>query len=653
MNIDVSQIASVAIYPAIGIARVGNSPDGYFIGPTIPGTHPVDPDDFRDKEGRIKRQAAKFFVYALDSEGKVLGELNEANGAKVDWRVDIANKKSEWYNFDLALDIPAAEGAYDLDGNATPNGVVVCSAKRNLDFTGADRKKLMIEPTAIHISGPNKNPDGTRFQFDDGEINGKKVYLGELRTDEDGRLIFLGGRGKSQAFVEGAELTTFANNQGWHDDVSDGPVDAKVEYGGKTFEAEGSWVVVAPPNYAVGVQAFTTGFQLLEDVAYREGLIYQALKTDFWRDIFPTLKHLSINEWVNAGIQKDFGWGSAYDFDQAVLYERLKDPTDKFRPLRQAIFQYFRNPNYKVLEADSWPPLYGDAVTFNINSTDPRNFYAVTQLQYDHLSNWARGDFETGDRPTEKEWSEMSPAEQANGLTEAALEETLGGPFHPGCEFTWPMRHAMMFEPGKPFRIKRRPTAKNDFGICLNYGTALADGGPLDGSSAGDITRWMAVPWQTDTSSCLSAYNAYGGEFLPTFWPARVPNDVLTQANYDFLQNPNHGDEEKILAFSPDQRKKWLRGFIYDEQGNFLPDRFPDGITKFTHQWYKAGIVTKKPLQNVNPELFPKEVWVETGREEITSGSEVALKAAAPKASAKPSNRYVPDWVRNNPRSHR
>ena len=652
MDFNHSDIASVAIYPAIGIARVGNSPNEYFIGPTIPGTHPSDPGDFRDQEGRIKRQAAKFFVYALDSEGNVLGELNADNGASIDWRVDIANKKAGWYNFDLALDIPAAQGAYDSDGNATPNGPVLCSAMRNATFQGADRKKLMIEPRAIHIEGVNKNQDGGQFQFDTGEINGQKVYLGELRTDDSGRLIFLGGRGKSAAFVEGAELTTFANNEGWHDDVSDGPVDATVTIGGKTFEAEGSWVVTAPPNYAVGVQAFTTGFQLLEDVAYQQKLVHTPLQTKFWRDIFPTLKHLSINEWVNAGIQKDFGWGSAYDFDQKVLYERLMNNTDATRPLRQAIFQYFRNPDYEVLEADSWPPLYGDAVTFNIDSTDPRNFYAVTSLQYDHLSNWARGDFETGDRPTEQEFYERSPADQANGLTEAALEETLGGPFHPGCEFTWPMRHAMMFEPGKPFRIKRRSSAKEDYGVCLNYGSALAEGGPLDGSTPGDITRWMAVPWQTDTSSCLSAYQAYGGEFLPTFWPARVPNDVLTKEKYDFIENYDAPDEAKILAFGPDARKKWLRGFIYDEQGNFLPDRFPVGITKFTHQWYKAGIVVKKPLENVSHELFPKEVWVETGRQKVTDPVKAAKSASAEEAK-KPTTRHIPDWVRKNPRSYR
>jgi hypothetical protein len=47
----------------------------------------------------------------------------------------------------------------------------------------------------------------------------------------------------------------------------------------------------------------------------------------------------------------------------------------------------------------------------------------------------------------------------------------------------------------------------------------------------------MACPWQTDTSSCGSAYpNATTAPSplpdLPTFWPAAVPNKVLTQQAY-------------------------------------------------------------------------------------------------------------------------
>ena len=51
------------IYPSIGIARVGNSKDGFFIGPEAPGIAPEGP--FRSADG-IKPQGARFRIYRLD-----------------------------------------------------------------------------------------------------------------------------------------------------------------------------------------------------------------------------------------------------------------------------------------------------------------------------------------------------------------------------------------------------------------------------------------------------------------------------------------------------------------------------------------------------------------------------------------------------------
>lgn len=656
------KVHSVAIYPAIGIARVGNSPDGYFLGATIPGQPATDTDDFRDKEGRIKRQAAKFYVYALDKEGNVLGELNADHDVEIDWRVDVANKKSAWYNFDISLDIPTAAGKYDLDGNPTPNGLPVLSQARNQEFVGEDRKQLMIEARAQRISGRNSNPDGTKYHLK-GEIGqGKRrseVFLGELRTDEQARLIFLGGKGHSGSF-NGKRLSTFANNQGWFDDTSDGPVDASVKLpDGRVLHAEGAWVVTAPPNFAVGVQAFSTGYELITDLASRMHPQLIKKKPAFYADIYPVLKHLNINQWVNAGVSREFGWGSAYDFGDEALIAKLKDPSEANRPFRQTIFESFRNPDFKVMEPQAWPPLYGDAMTFNINSTNPRNWFAITTLKYNYLRQWAKGQFTIDDAPQSKTWEELSPTEQANGLTEAALEETLGGPFHPGCEFTWPMRHASMYKSDQPYRIKRRNNAKEDYGVAISQRIALAPGGPLDGSSPGDLTKWMAVPWQADTSSCLSAYRAFAGEYLPTFWPARVPNDVLTTEEYQRINSSSTSEEEKVIAFSPSSRKKWLRDYIYKEDGGFLygtsiQERIK-GVEKFVKDWGKIGIITKKEVTVKSP-LVPEEVWVETGRSVQAEPPDPCDEPLVPMMELikedpdmKPSFKR-PDWVKINPR---
>jgi len=646
---DIKKVARVAIYPSIGIARIGNSPTEFFYGPTVPGQPATDSHDFRDKKGRIKRQATRFYVYGLDANGNVLGELNESHGVKVKWTVDVANKKAGWYNFDIALDIPAAEGAYDLDGNAQTDGLPVLSQKRNQEYsTNAERKLLMIEAKAQSITGKNKNPDGKKYQFV-GKIGkqGTKVYLGELRTDEKGRLVFLGGRGNSASF-NGKPLTTFANNEGWYDDTSDGPVDATVTLpDGRKLDAAGAWVLTAPTNYAVGVEAFTTGYDLLNNLFHQQNKNTKKRRPSFYKDIYPVLKHLTLNQWVNAGISQSFGWGAAYQFESATVIKRCMDKSEANRPFRQIVFDAFRDPTYSIMQSDAWPPLYGDAVTFNVASTDPRNWYAITELQYENLRAWSQGAFIV-DKPTPKvPFEERSPSDQANGLTEAALEETLGGPFHPGCEFTWPMRHGIMYNKKEPFRIKRRKRAKEDFGVAISPKIVLSKGGPLDGSSPGDLTKWMAVPWQSDTSSCLSAYKSYGGEYMPTFWPARVPNDVFTEESYKLIKDTKVGNEIKIQAFGPASRKKWLRGYIYDEDGNVVPDKMV-GVTKFVTDWYKVGILVKKPL-DVNPNLFPKQVWVETGRQDKPKPPQLMTKGFAIQKRAVPR----PTWVDENPRKHR
>jgi len=79
-------MAIYRIHPGIGIARLGNSPDEFCITPEKPAALPiacdakgnpsVSPDGtteltvktFKDDEGRIKRQAARFQIYVYDDE---------------------------------------------------------------------------------------------------------------------------------------------------------------------------------------------------------------------------------------------------------------------------------------------------------------------------------------------------------------------------------------------------------------------------------------------------------------------------------------------------------------------------------------------------------------------------------------------------------
>src|ERR1041384_3445321 len=230
------EITQFAIYPSIGVARIGNSPQGFFFGPEQPEATRSGP--YRDDGGRIKRQAARFRLYGLDAQGHVVKEITTAD-AQVHWQGEGANKKAAWFDFDQALDLDESLGSDVMAG--------IASRIRNPDVKGDARGGLAITPPPVTISGKGVNEHGGKATYElSGRFMGKDVYLGEVRTDEQGRLVFLGGRGVS-ASADGSGLTNFANNALWHDDVCDGPVDATVEYQGRTYPATGAWLIVGPP----------------------------------------------------------------------------------------------------------------------------------------------------------------------------------------------------------------------------------------------------------------------------------------------------------------------------------------------------------------------------------------------------------------------
>lgn len=99
---DPQKIVQYAIHPAIGIARVGNSPDEFFLAPQYPGDVPAGP--YKDAQGAVKRQAAQFRIYGLNQAGKVVKEITE-DSARIEWRVHLANRKAAWYQFNNAMDL--------------------------------------------------------------------------------------------------------------------------------------------------------------------------------------------------------------------------------------------------------------------------------------------------------------------------------------------------------------------------------------------------------------------------------------------------------------------------------------------------------------------------------------------------------------------
>lgn len=579
-------IVACAIHPAIGIARVGSSQCEHFLGPEVPEQRPTAGARFKDTDGRLKRQAARFRVYGLDASGRVVQEIT-AEDARIEWRAHLCNRKAAWYEFHNAMDL---------------GRLALTAPLRNADF-GDSRDRLVIDPGPRAISGVDAH-GGARYRFDTGSFVGKPVYLGELRTDDRGRLLVLGGRGESASF-DGSRPTTFANNKGWHDDVSDGPVRATVTIGDRVLEAEPAVVVVAPPNYGPGLYGVVTMYDVVLDLFYRQEMLGPPPDMpSFWGHIFPIFERLVTSGHANRGLFTLFGSGSPSHFLSPELLGRLADPSEAARPVRERLFQWLRDPHSMSERDTAIPPFYGDA--FGDVTDVPQTGLAVTPTQHRWLLAWAGGRFTSApeDRADPRRTIEAVPLEeQPHALDRANLEDCLGGPFHPGIELTWTLRHPRMWK--KPFRLNVLPEnapVRMDYGPVLTPGVALGEGGPLDASGPGTLTWFMGVPWQTDEASCLAGYEP--GTFLPipSFWAARVPNHVLPERAYERLQDTTLPLAQRFKHL--DNRPEWLRFF----EGSYL-----NRINRMVQLWDRLGIVAERPGPGDFQETgLPGELWVET-----------------------------------------
>jgi hypothetical protein len=115
----------------------------------------------------------------------------------------------------------------------------------------------------------------------------------------------------------------------------------------------------------------------------------------------------------------------------------------------------------------------------------------------------------------------------------------------------------------------------------------------------------MAVPWQTDTASCRSGYDKSYDPYTPTFWPARVPNQVLTKENYDIVMDAKRSLAERRAAFA--NRAAWVTPLgttSYTDQINNM-------ILHFDH----LGVVEQR--EGPKDKDFPQVVEVEDQHEPI------------------------------------
>jgi hypothetical protein len=211
---------------------------------------------------------------------------------------------------------------------------------------------------------------------------------------------------------------------------------------------------------------------------------------------------------------------------------------------------------------------------------------SLTPTQYGWLRRWAEGDFDADPsqrgRPTTLD--EYPVAERPRALDEANLESCLGGPFHPGIELTWPLRVSTMWQ--EPFRLNVLPEGqapKMDYGPSLTPAEAMGPGGVVESSGPGTLTWWMGVPWQTDGASCLSGYELGTYLPLPSFWAARVPNQVLGERSYARVLDESLPAAQRMKHLF--YRVDWLRFFGSD---------YRTRINSNVDRWYQLGVVAER-----------------------------------------------------------
>ncbi|MEK6258945.1 MAG: LodA/GoxA family CTQ-dependent oxidase [Planctomycetota bacterium] len=586
--------------------------------PIRPGTEEttITSSDVRDSAGAFKRQAARFKIYqypeqtgpesypiglppAAVQEIKIGSKVGGKTVANIIWTVHVANKKANTFvlieDADLTVDPPVYEGICGFDGSNLPpirnwTGANLQEGPKTSVLNDPARvKALTIDPGPRTISGPK----AAAVAFDratpatccsaSGQVttigNYPKSFpadsfsnpakpgqpglecpagpidtLGELQTDEFGRLLVLGGYGRAcgwnpQSQPPVAQLPNNAplpfggdvNNNQWFDDASDGPVTAVIVFDDKSVQEvqAGAWVVTTDPSYAPQTLNVVSLFDDMYDSWVRKlQLAPQILpgntaptckagneqlpsdwftkynssyKPSFDDQVNPIFQSVALQKW-NINLNATPGISG---HDTVGKITAKTDPAST--PLQNLSF--IRIPGESGNGQQQWdqfnplmPASLGDA---------NQSFLTVTPTQYFFLNQWASP-------PTSPSSYSPPPLGPGERLDKAVLVNCLGGRFSPGIDLTFIVRQPEMYitdwqtSGTGPFRIKPAP---------LNYGQLPSGGQPLltqgyiplhtgnAGLEPGDVSKFMAIPWHTDYNSCAT--------HLPSSNPADPPNTVL------------------------------------------------------------------------------------------------------------------------------
>ncbi|GAA3938014.1 LodA/GoxA family CTQ-dependent oxidase [Litoribacillus peritrichatus] len=672
------------VHPSVNFARFGTSED-YILSPEtsaglpqkgtditggLPikkGTQntPVTSNDLRDEDGNLKKQAARFRIYAYDFDGEdsypggagtqVVVGTTLADGRTVKdliWSSHLANKKAAAYNVVNNKGIeayannqvpqmrnPEVHGTIDSDYRL--NRLMIDAGPRAISASSGDIAKFnrCSEAKCVQTGGeivplpkyPIRFPEDTNDELY--EPSGPLDTLGEIRTDDEGRLLVLASSGNAvgqyDEYGVPIQMTGDLNNVGWFDSASDGPVNVTLVFDdGSTEEAFGAWVVCGDPAYApqirnvvsvwddvynmfvrdLGLQPDLYGFTHHEDKCQYK----PTYKPNFTQDIQPIFIACNLQRWT-ANLPP-----LALHAHTAV--EAITEDNDPNETIMAAL-NFIRNPNKDEtnIGAPLMPLSLGAAGT---------SFLTVTKTQYFMLEQWSKNQFEKG------EGTALGPGEI---LDMASMANCLGGRYVPGIEVSYTIMEKDIYQQdwktsgSGPFRIKQYPLTYEELSKdkpYLNIGWI-----PLhnmtDGLEPGDISKFMAIPWQTDYNSCsihATAINTDGvnesngaESTLYWSWPSQRPdavyvaeevyNNVLPQQKWSIRGKGTYAVNPASAATFQDPLQSvqdWDKIGIIVQGTNIDGDREGCDTQKFSPELY---LEVQSQLTNPGDATDPVPAW--------------------------------------------
>ncbi|XOV78238.1 MAG: LodA/GoxA family CTQ-dependent oxidase [Aestuariibacter sp.] len=587
------------VHPTINFARVGNSEEYYLAPETAAGelideetgmfgglpvkpnteSTPIDESDFRDVGGKVKRQAARFRLFAYDKgqtqypaedKGREIKIGDSVGGKKIQdivWQVHLANKKNN--NFSITSSNGEEEGIVAYENNQTPP---VRNPQYGSDLANSDRlNKLVIDAGPRAMSVANSAQKTLHFSQtgqacyvqNDGTIASQPDYpisfpnqhfnmfeplgvidsLGEMLIEQgSGRLIVTGGYGKASGIKDSAgnppKLNDAIDNDDWFDDTSDGPVTATIIFEDGTIEqAVHGWVVCTDPGYAPQTRNVVSTW----DDVYDTWIQHLSLQPEifnngfqdnyvasFYGDVIPVFHGAFLQRWNTALPNKGV---NGHNF--IAMIKPTDDPTAKIPSFKQLIRKPSPpgtkdEPNNEDGVPGKMPLALGDAM---------KSFLSVTETQYFLMNQWYDG----------KSVASHEPLGEGEYMDKMVLENCLGGRYSPGIDLTFVVRDVNLYEQNwqgetGPFRVNMQ---------LLDYSTASKDQHflnvgyiPLRTAQVepGDLCKFMSQPWHTDYNSCATHTpdpNPSENNTLYWSWPAQRPVSVYPKeaCKYDSKTN--------------------------------------------------------------------------------------------------------------------